>query len=77
MVQLLIRFLEQSLIISRVIPVQKAPYQNLFVKQHIVYPVLQMRMPSNFDWHNMIHSTEPKVNRKVLGVSYDANKNYL
>ena len=53
------RFLEQSFII------RKVPYQNLYFKQHIVHPVLQMWMPSNFDWYNMIHSTVAKVSRIV------------
>ena len=47
------RFLEQSVIISSLIPVRKVPYPNCYLKQHIVHPVLQMWMHSNFDWYNM------------------------
>ena len=30
-------------------------YQNVYLKSHMVHPVLQMWMPSNFDLYNMMH----------------------
>ena len=63
------RFLEQSVLISSSIPVRKVPYQFFYLEQHILHPVLQMWMSSNFGWYNMINSMVAKMN-------YDANKTY-
>ena len=63
------RFLEKF-IISSLVPVRKVPYQNVYLKQHIVHPVLQMWMPSNFDWYNILHSTVAKFNRIVQSASW-------
>ena len=43
------RFLEQSVIISNLIPTRQVPYPNFYLKQHILHPVLQMFLHSNFD----------------------------
>ena len=34
-----------------------------YLKQHIMHPVLQMGMPSNFGWFDMMHSTVAKFSR--------------
>ena len=44
------RFLEQQVIISCLILVRMAPYQNFYLKQLIVYSILQMWMPLSSDW---------------------------
>ena len=43
-------------------------YPNFYLKQHIVYPVLQIWMHSNFNWYNMINSTMAKVRRMLRNV---------
>ena len=57
-------------ITSTLIPVQNVPYQTVYLKQHIVHPVLQLCMPSNFDWYNMIYFTVAKFSRIVLSASW-------
>ena len=69
-IQFFFRFWRQSVIISSLIPVRKVPYLNVYLKQHIVHPVLQMWMPSNFDWYNMMHSRVDKFTRIVRSVSW-------
>ena len=68
------RFLEQSVTISNLIPVRKVPYQNFYLKQHIMHPVLQMWMPSNLDRYNMIHSTVAKFIRIVRSALWSNQK---
>ena len=52
----LLRFIEQSVIISSLIPVWKVPYQKLYLKHHTVRQFLQMCMPSNFHVHFKIQA---------------------
>ena len=47
-IQLLFSILR--IIITSLIPERKVPYPNFYLKQHIVHPVLQMWLHSNFDW---------------------------
>ena len=64
------RFSEESFIISCLIPVRKVPYKNFSLEQHMMHPVLQMWMPSNFDWCNMMLSTVAKFSRIVRSASW-------
>ena len=59
------RFLEQSVIISGLIPV---PCQKVYLRKHIVHPILLMWMPSNFDLYNVVLSTTGKFNRMLRNV---------
>ena len=74
-VQLLFPILWSNSHVSSLMPVRKVPYQNIYLKQHIVHPVLQMWMPSNVDWYNRIHSTVAKFSR-IFRVPYDAKISY-
>ena len=61
------RFIEQSVTTSSSIPIRQVPDANFYLKQHIVHPVLQMWMHSNFDRYD-INSTVAKISRIVRNV---------